>query len=50
METVTIPKEQYKEMKESLEILKRLKIYKRLLEFENNLEKGKVYSREDLGF
>jgi len=37
-------------MKEALEILKNLEIYKRLLEFEKNIQEGKVYSRKDLVF
>ena len=50
MESVTIPKNEYERMKEALRIVSNLKLYKRLLEFEKNIQEGKVYSRKDLGF
>ena len=50
MEMMKIPKREYKQMKIEIEILKNSKIYKRLLEFEKNISKGKKYIREDLGF
>jgi hypothetical protein len=50
MDTVTIPREEYTQMKEEIEQLKNTKIYKRLLEFEKNISEGRKYTREDLGF
>ncbi len=49
METVTIPKAEYEQLKEELELLKDSKIYQRLLEFEENISKGKRFTRKDLG-
>jgi len=49
-ETVTIPKEQFETMKEEIKLLKESSIYKRLLEFEQNILKGRKLSRADLGF
>jgi PHD/YefM family antitoxin component YafN of YafNO toxin-antitoxin module len=48
-ETVTIPKEEYIRMKRELKALRSTNLYKRLLEFEENI-KEKKYTREDLGF
>ena len=50
MEMVTIPKEKLDRMEEEIELLKDSKIYKRLLEFEEKISKGKKYTRDDLGF
>ncbi len=50
MEKVTISREEYERMKEALNVIRNIKIYKRLLEFENNIRKGEKYTREDLGF
>jgi len=49
METITIPKEKFEEMRMELEVLRNSKLYKRLLEFEQNIQ-GKRYTRKDLGF
>jgi len=49
MDTVTVPKEEFELMKQELETLRNSKIYKRLLEFEENI-KSERYTREDLGF
>ncbi len=49
METITITKEEYEEMKEEIKNLRESKLYQRLLEFEQNISKNK-YSRKDLGF
>jgi len=49
METITIPRAQYEKMKEEIRILRSSKLYKRLLEFEDNIQKKK-YSRKELGF
>ncbi len=48
METITLPREKFERMLEELRILRNLKLYKRLLEFEKNI-KQKRYSRSDLG-
>lgn len=37
-------------MKQELELLKDSRIYQHLLEFEENISKGKKFSRKDLGF
>ncbi|MBI4043763.1 MAG: hypothetical protein HY393_03080 [Candidatus Diapherotrites archaeon] len=50
METVTIPKEEYAELKNKVRLLKNMDVYKRLLEFENNIASGKKFYRKDLGF
>jgi len=49
METVTIPKRKFEEMKRKISVLKNMEIYKRLLEFERNIQ-VKRYTRRDLGF
>ena len=49
-ETICIPKAEFELMKKEIKVLKESQIYKRLLEFENNLLKGKRFSRADLGF
>ena len=50
MEMVTLPKEKFEQMKQEIIFLKNSFIYKRLLEFEQNISKGKKFTREDLGF
>lgn len=50
METITIPKQEYKEMKQELESLRNTSLYKRLLEFEKNTGEGKKFTQKDLGF
>ena len=50
METITIPKVQFEKMKQEIRILRSSRIYRRLLEFEKNITKGKKYTRKDLGF
>ncbi len=50
METITIEKTKFERMKEELAILRNSGLYKRLLEFEENISKGKKYTRADLGF
>ena len=49
-ETVTLLKEEFERMRQELELLKDSRIYQRLLEFEENISKGKKFSRKDLGF
>ncbi|MBI3033429.1 hypothetical protein HYY69_08200 [Candidatus Woesearchaeota archaeon] len=41
MKTIAIPVEDFQQMKQELETLRDSKIYKRLLEFEDNICKGK---------
>ncbi len=50
METITIPKQEYETMKHQIKTLRKTNFYLRLLDFEQNLIQGKVYSRGDLGF
>ena len=50
METITISKPKFEQMQEELETLRKSKIYQRLLEFEQNILKGKKFTRADLGF
>lgn len=50
METITLPKEKFEQMEQEIIFLRNSLIYKRLLEFEKNIIRGKKYSREDLGF
>ena len=50
METITIQKEKFEQMKVELEFLRKSKLYRRLLEFEKNIAEGRKYTRKDLGF
>ena len=47
---IEVPRMQFEQMKEELEVLRNSKIYSRLLEFEQNILKGKKHTRVDLGF
>ncbi len=49
MEIVTIPKQEFEQMKRELTLLRDSKIYQRLLQFEKNITQNK-YTRQDLGF
>ena len=49
-ETITISLDEYEKMKEEIKELKEGKLYKRLLQFEENIAKGNKYNRKDLGF
>lgn len=49
METITIPRQEFEQMKRELLVLRDSKIYQRLLQFEKNIAKKK-YTRQDLGF
>ena len=49
METVTIPKMKFEAMEQEIATLKNTKLYKRLLEAEENIRKGKKYTRKDIG-
>lgn len=48
-EMITIPKEEYEFLKKEVQTLRNQKLYKRLLEFEENIQ-SKKYTRKDLGF
>ena len=50
METITIPKERFERIMLEIKVLRNSKLYKRLLEFEENISKGRRYTRKDLGF
>ncbi|MBI4145765.1 hypothetical protein HY489_00320 [Candidatus Woesearchaeota archaeon] len=49
MGMITVPKSEYKQMVAELETLRRTDLYKRLLEFMQNVQKKK-FTRADLGF
>ena len=50
METVSIPKAEFEQMKQEIETLRNSKLYKRLLECQKNIADGKGKTRKDLGF
>jgi hypothetical protein len=50
METVTIDKAEFEQMKREMSVLRESDVYVRLLEFERNIAKGKRLTRKDLGF
>ena len=47
---VTISLSEYKTLKQNTKLLQCSQLYKRLLEFEENMAKGKRFTRKDLGF
>lgn len=49
-ETITMPRVEFEMMKQELELLKESRLYQRLLEFEENISKGRKFGRQDLGF
>ena len=49
-EFVSVPKYEFEKMRIEIDILRNSKIYKRLLEFEENISEGKKFTRKDLGF
>ncbi len=49
METITISKVKFEQMRQEIEILRNSRIYQRLLEFEENIKQEK-FTRKDLGF
>ena len=50
MDTVTLLKEEFELLQKELEVLRSTSLYKRLLEFEQNISSGKKFTRKDLGF
>ena len=48
-ETIVIPRKEFEAIQRELETLRHSSLYKRLLEFEKNIQKKK-FSRSDLGF
>jgi PHD/YefM family antitoxin component YafN of YafNO toxin-antitoxin module len=50
METISIPKRKFEQMRIEIQVLRNSKMYKRLLEFEEKISQGKKYGRKDLGF
>ena len=50
METVTLPKTEVEQLHREIETLRNSSLYKRLLEFEKNIAKGRKFTRADLGF
>ncbi len=49
-ETLLVSKSEYLKLKSENRVLRNTELYKRLLEFEQNISSGKVFTREDLGF
>ena len=49
-ETVTISRAVFERMKHEIALLKGSGLYQRLLEFEENISKGKKFGRKELGF
>ena len=49
-ETIIISRQEFEQMKEELKVLRKTSLYQRLLEFEENIRQGKVFTRKDLGF
>ena len=49
MDSITMPRAEFEQMKQELDTLRNSSIYKRLLEFESNISRKK-YTRKDLGF
>lgn len=49
-ETILVSKDEYNTLKEQVKLLKNSRLYKRLLEFEQNIAKGGKFYRADLGF
>jgi PHD/YefM family antitoxin component YafN of YafNO toxin-antitoxin module len=47
METITIPKQEYELMKREIETLRNTALYKRVLEFEQNIAEKKL-TRKDI--
>lgn len=50
MEMITIPKVQFERMQVDLQTLRHSSLYKRLMEFEQNILMGGKFTRKDLGF
>ena len=50
MEMINIPKPRFEKMEQELKILRNSELYKRLLQFEQNIMEGGIYTRKDLGF
>lgn len=50
MRMISIPKQRFEGMQRELKILRKRRLYQRLLEFEQNITQGKKYTRADLGF
>ena len=49
-EVITLPKHKYFRLLEENKVLRKTKLYRRLLEFEQNIQTGKIFTRKDLGF
>ena len=50
METITVPKAELEQLHRELKTLRNSGLYKRLLEFEENIAEGRRFTRKDLGF
>ena len=49
-EMIEVSKAEFERMKQELELLRDSRLYQRLLEFEENISKGKKFGRSELGF
>ena len=49
-EMIEISKVEFERMRQELELLRESRLYQRLLEFEDNISKGRKFGRKDLGF
>ncbi|HZX33943.1 MAG TPA: hypothetical protein VFF09_01045 [archaeon] len=49
-ETVVVDREEFERLKTEVRALRNSGIYRRLLEFEENIAAGKKFYRKDLGF
>ena len=45
-----ISKAEFERMQQELELLRESSLYRRLLEFEDNISNGRKFGRKDLGF
>lgn len=49
-ETILVSKSDYLKLTSENKALRNTELYKRLLEFEQNISSGRVFTRKDLGF
>ena len=49
-DTMLVSKSEYLQLRSENKALRNTELYRRLLEFEQNISTGKVFTRADLGF
>ena len=49
-DTIIISRFEYDQMRQEIKTLRNTKVYQRLLEFEDNIARGRRFTRKDLGF